>query len=173
MRRDGKAEIRDRRRKLTPVCCTIGRMKNTIVMLHPQRVGIGGATRHAMWILNGRVVALLRRHVRCEHTLSPRPPALSAIRRLPHAAARNADGHVIGILGMDEYRMYARIVIAAAEPARALGYVPQGINEPPSRAAILRHEQSSRNATCPQHAGLVARFERPDLLQRRRAGRIL
>ncbi|MNP02824.1 hypothetical protein D3C76_946860 [compost metagenome] len=63
--------------------------------------------------------------------------------------------------------MDARPVVAAAEPAGALGAVPQWAIQFPAVAAVSAAEQPAWDGPRPKHAGLggAAGFQAPDLLQ--------
>ncbi|MCY1424715.1 hypothetical protein D9M71_404750 [compost metagenome] len=63
--------------------------------------------------------------------------------------------------------MDARPVVAATEPAGALGTVPQRTVQLPAVAAVGAAEQPAGNGPGPEHAGLVhpAGLQAPDLLE--------
>ena len=146
----------------------IGGSEDTVVMLHPERIGVGQALYDLMRILRVRFELHLRRHVFGAHPCAPDAPRLSAVARHPRAAARDADDHIVRIARVYANRVNAGIVGAAAEPHFALRVVPQRAIQRPRVAAVLRLEQSARHRAAPDHAALVraSRGERPYQLER-------
>ena len=122
---------RSRNRRPATSCCvqvapaSVG-AEDAAVMLHPHRVGRGRAARDAMRVLHFRACRPAR--AACRPRSCPCRAASSSRRRRcvshtpPQEIATNTRSGVARI-GRD--RMDAGVVIAAAEPLRALRHVPQ------------------------------------------------
>ena len=137
-------------------------------MLHPQHVGVGAALRHHVRVLDVGLELAFGRHELRAHAGGGGLPARAAVARGPHPAARHAHLHVTGIARIDQHRVNAGMIGAAAEPLLAPRIVPQRPVERPRLAAVIGTEQPARQGAAPDHAGLVraAGRERPDQLQR-------
>ncbi len=127
---------------------------------------VRSALCNAVRILDGRILAALRRHVRREHSLRTAVPRSAAVVADPHAAARNSQRDVVVVGRVDADRVDPRVVVAAAEPMFALGLAPQRLVQRPGCAAVLGAKQSARQRPGPQLAGPLqtSRFQRPDQL---------
>src|SRR5439155_7989944 len=94
------------------------------------------------------------------HPLRGELPAAAGVRALPYAAARDRDRDLLAI---EADRVDARLVVAAAEPLRALFAVPQRAQQRPALAPVGGMKEPAGNGAGPE---ILARaFERPDLQQ--------
>jgi len=132
------------------------------VVLDPQHVGRRRALHHAVRILDVLILLAFGRHEIGLHAGRRQLPARAAVARLPDAAARHRDGDMLRVARVDEHRVNAGVVIAAAEPVAAAPIEPERIVQRPAVAAVGRAEQARRQAAGPERSGLVraARFAR-------------
>src|SRR5437660_10458768 len=107
-------------------------------------------------VLDVLVHAALGRHELRVHTLRGELPAAPGVRALPYAAARDRDRDLLAI---EADRVDARLVVAAAEPLRALFAVPQRAQQRPALAPVGGMEQPAGNGAGPEI--LAGAFERP------------
>ena len=78
-----------------------------------------------MRILDCAVLGLFRRHIGREQAFAEHRPIAAAVPALPHAAAGDREEYAVGIARIGRNAVDAGGIIAAAEPALALGDVPQ------------------------------------------------
>ncbi|MNN28695.1 hypothetical protein D3C81_1422740 [compost metagenome] len=121
---DGETEARRLRTNVMPLQAAIAGGEDAVVVLHPQHVGLRGAMHQAVRVLDRRFLAQFRRHVVGTHPFRRAAPVGAAVAGLPDAAAGHSDGDVPAVARIDAHRVDARPVVAAAEPAGALGAVP-------------------------------------------------
>src|SRR5438445_10554271 len=86
---------------LRPRLGAIGRFEDSVVMLHPQRVGAGGALHEAVHILTVRIELLFGRTILRTHALACQVPGFSSVFRDPYTAGRDANTDVTRIARID------------------------------------------------------------------------
>jgi len=95
------------------------------MVLHPHDIGRRRTAHHPVRILDCAVFGLLRRHIRCEQSLAEHRPGIAGVAAFPDTAAGDRKKHAILIARIGRNAVDSGGVIAAAEPALALRYVPQ------------------------------------------------
>src|SRR5215472_8671913 len=115
MRGHSEAEIVARRRQPRPV-----------------RAGIGRAIDAGM----------VRRHIGRKQAFTEYLPSIARVAAFPDTATGNRKEDAIVIARIGRNAVDAGGVVAAAEPALALRYIPQRGDKLPAFAAVIRAEQS-------------------------------
>src|SRR5271155_5248303 len=156
VRHDRKTEIVAGQRQPRPVSASIGRTIDTGMVLHPYDVRRRGAARDPMRVLNRGVLGLFGRHIRRDETLAKDGPGRAIVAALPYSPAGNGDTYAIRIARVRRHAVNSSSVIAATEPARALGNIPKRSGELPALAAVVGPEQTRGNCADPQPIRMMA-----------------
>src|SRR6476659_11391106 len=125
------------------------------MVLHPHALRRRLALRETIDVLGDGIVSLLGRGVFGAHAFAAQAPACAAILGEPDAAGRDRNPHALGIARVHADRMDAGQVGAASHPLLALGMIPERADHVPTLPMIDRAEESARQRSAPDDAGLV------------------